>query len=220
MAPTRPCPVPVETSLAALQAEVDALAPVLDGLTADDLSAPTRLPEWDVQVLVAHLVRGVDRIRAYLTETLPDDPQLTWTSYFTTAMEVADPGDVSERARAFAAGINDRPVPDVWRAVTAEALRLGAIAPDDRAITTPFGTLRIDHYLPSRVLEVTVHGLDLRDALGLEEVATPAGLDVTVRLLEALLDGDRPEGLEDDVTFVLAGTGRLPWDDDRLPLLA
>lgn len=219
MDPSSPCPVALATSLDALRVEADALTPVLDALRRDDLGRPTRLPEWDVQVLAAHVVRGVDRVRAYLTETLPDTAELTWTTYFTTATSTAAPGDVSGRARAFAAAINDRQVAEVWRSTVDETVRLAGIAHPDRCLQTPFGSIRLDHYLPSRVLEVTVHGLDLRHALGLEEVATPAGLAVTTALLDALLDGPRPDGLGDDVTFALAATGRLAVADPRLPLL-
>lgn len=220
MDPSAPCPVELATSLEALRAETQALTPILATMRSGELSRATRLPGWDVQVLAAHLVRGVDRIRAYLTETLPDEAELTWTSYFTTAMTSTTPRDVSERARAFAASINDRAVVDVWQVTVDEALRLAAIAHPARYLQSPFGSLRLDHYLPSRVLEVTVHGLDLRAALGLEEVATPPGLAVTVALLEALLDGSRPPGLEDDLAFTLAATGRVDADDPRLPLLS
>lgn len=219
MDPTAPCPVPTTTSLGALRAEADALTPVIAALRPDDLSHDTRLPGWDVQVLVAHLVRGVDRIRAYLTETLPDAPELDWAGYFTAAATRSSGADVSERARAFAASINDRPVADVWLRACTEAERLASMAPPDRPVGTPFGAIRIDHYLPSRVLEVTVHGLDLRDALDLEAVATPDGLAVTAALLDALLGSERPAGLEQDLPFVLAATGRAASDDPRLPVL-
>jgi uncharacterized protein (TIGR03083 family) len=217
--PTAPCPVPVTTSLRALRAEADALTPVIAALRPDDLGRATRLPDWDVQVLVAHLVRGVDRIRADLTETLPETPELDWAGYFTTAATRTSGADVSERARAFAGAINDRPVADVWLRACTEAERLASLAPPDRPVGTPFGPIRVDHYLPSRVLEVTVHGLDLRDALDLEAVATPDGLGVSAALLETLLDGDRPAELGDDLAFVLAATGRAPNDDPRLPVL-
>lgn len=219
MEPDRPCPVPADASVGALRAEVAALTPVLDQLGPDDLTRATRLPGWDVQLLLAHLVRGVGRIGAYLTADIPPAAELDWTGYWTTAVTTADPADVSERARAFAATLNDRPVPHVWRETTAEALRMAEVAPAGRVLPSPFGAMRVDHYLTTRVVEVTVHGLDLRAALALEEVATPAGLAITTALLDALLDDERPTEAGDDLAFVLAATGRTPSDDPRLPLI-
>lgn len=220
MEPDQPCPVPVDASIGALRAEVAALTPVIDQLGRDDLARATRLPGWDVQLLLAHLVRGVGRIGAYLTADIPPAPELDWIGYWTTAVTTADPDDVSERARAFAATLNDRPVPHVWRETTAEALRMAEVAPPGRVLPSPFGAMRVDHYLTSRVVEVTVHGLDLRAALALEEIATPSGLAVTTAVLDALLDDQRPVDVADDLAFVLAATGRAPSDDPRLPLVS
>ena len=74
-------------------------------------------------------------------------------------------------------------------------------------------------YVPTRVVEVCVHGLDLRDALGAPPTPTPAALASTVSTLEGLLAGPRPPDLPDDVAFVEAATGRRPHTDLRFPLL-
>lgn len=218
--PTRPCPVSAERSCAALSAELHALDAIVADLSPADLARPTRCPDWSLEILLAHLVRGVDRLRAYLTESLPDEPpSIGWLSYWTTVAVVADSASITERARQFAAQVNDRAVQRVWEDMHARALEVTEAAPADRGVPTPFGVLRLDHYLTTRVVEVTVHGLDLRDAVGLEQVATPQALEVTTAVLDALLPGDRAPGHEDDMTFVLAATGRSPSDDSRLPLL-
>lgn len=213
-----PCPVPKERSLAALRMEGGALAGVLAAMTAADLDRPTRLGDWTVQQLVAHLVRGLDRIPAYLAA--PDHPavETDWLDYWSRAADT-DPAAISRRAREFAQAINGRRVIDVWRETVEVALGEGEATPADRRVGTPFGGIRLDHYLPTRVLEITVHGLDLRAALGLEEVATPFALGVTAEVLDRLLDGPRPPGLSDDVPWILAATGRGPTDDPRLPVL-
>ncbi|MBW3657801.1 MAG: maleylpyruvate isomerase N-terminal domain-containing protein [Actinobacteria bacterium] len=214
-----PCPIPPDRSLAALRMEGDALAGVVAAMTTQDLDRPTRLGDWTVQQLVAHLIRGVDRIPSYLAAGDPPDAGTDWLDYWSQAAET-DPGGVAERARQFARAINGRRVLDVWKETLEVAVGEGRAAPADRLVRTPFGGIRLDHYLPTRVLEITVHGLDLRAALGLEEVATPIALGITAEVLDRLIEGPRPDGLADDaVAWVLAATGRAPSDDPRLPVL-
>jgi uncharacterized protein (TIGR03083 family) len=219
--PTRSCPVDLDISTRAFNGELDALDQVIAAISPADLARPTRCTDWPLELLLAHLVRGVDRLRAYLSEGFPEEPaSIGWLSYWTTIAVVADSASITEHAKVFAAQLNNRAVSRVWTDVHARAVQLVRAAPADRGVPTPFGVLRLDHYLPTRLLEVTVHGLDLRHALGLEEVVTPDALAITAQILDALLPGDRAPGLDDDLTFVLAATGRLANDDSRLPLIS
>lgn len=215
-----PCPVPTDKSLAALRMECGALEMIIANARADDLARPTRLPEWSVQQLLAHLVRGIERIDAYLTAPIPPTPQIDWLGYWHQVREVGDPAGIARRAREFADRVNDRPVLTVWRTTWTTAVEEAAACEPDRLLTSPFGPMRLDHYLTTRVFETTVHGLDLRVALGLEEVATPLGLEVTAAVLEGLLAAPRPVDLErDDIAFVLAATGRTDHLDPDLPVI-
>jgi uncharacterized protein (TIGR03083 family) len=212
-------PIEPTHALAALRMEGDALAGVLAAMTSADLDRPTRLGDWTVQQLVAHLVRGVDRLPTYVAAPEPPDTTTDWLDYWSRAAE-SDPRSISDRAKEFASSINGRPVLEVWRRTVTDALTVAEGTPRDRRLHTPFGGIRLDHYLPTRVLEVTVHGLDLRAALGLEEVATPYALEVTTAVLVGLLDGPVPADLDEDpVGFILAATGRRPHEDPRLPVL-
>lgn len=213
--------MPHARSLAALTGELRALDAVIADVSTADLARPTPCDEWSLEILLAHLVRGVDRLRAYLSEALPDEPpSIGWLSYWRTIAVVADSASITERARTFASQVNGRAVPRVWEETRDRALQIVHAAPPDRGVPTPFGVLRLDHYLPTRVVEVTVHGLDVRATMGLELVASPDALSVTAEVLDALLPGDRSPGLEDDLAFVLAATGRRSHDDSRLPLLS
>jgi hypothetical protein len=63
--------------------------------------------------------------------------------------------------------------------------------------------------LTTRVVELTVHGLDLARALGVPPCATVKGRADTVATLEGLLGIRAPSALAwDEVTFVEKGTGR------------
>lgn len=219
MAFEEPCPIPADRSLGAIRMEGDALAGVVAAMTVHDLDRPTRLGDWTVQQLVAHLIRSVDRIPSYLAGGEPPSVGTDWLDYWSRAAET-DPVGISDRAREFARAINGRRVLDVWKETLAVAVGEAGAAPSDRHVETPFGGIRLDHYLPTRVLELTVHGLDLRAALGLEEVATPIAVEITGEVLDRLLEGPRPDDVADDgVAWILAGTGRTPSDDPRLPVL-
>jgi hypothetical protein len=86
-----------------------------------------------------------------------------------------------------------------------------------------YALMRLDEFVPSRVVEAVVHGLDLTDALGREPIATPAGVSFTARILDELLARrtvpGRPSDLTDDFAWVRAASGRAAHDDPRLPLI-
>jgi hypothetical protein len=83
--------------------------------------------------------------------------------------------------------------------------------------------MRLGEFVPSRMVEAVVHGLDLTDALGHDPVATPAGVAMTAAIFDELLARmtvpGRPAGLTDDLAWVRAASGRTAHSDPRLPLL-
>jgi hypothetical protein len=83
--------------------------------------------------------------------------------------------------------------------------------------------MRLGEFVPSRMVEAVVHGLDLTDALGQDPIATPEGVAVTAALFDELLARltvpGRPADLTDDLAWVRAASGRAPHADPRLPLL-
>ncbi|MDP9023093.1 MAG: maleylpyruvate isomerase N-terminal domain-containing protein [Actinomycetota bacterium] len=205
-------------SLAAIRAEGQGLDQVLAGLPDGWPDLPTRLGAWTLRELVAHLLRGPSRVTTYLAQDPPERAEIDWLDYWRRA-NTSDPSEVAARASTDAASTSPedlvRRFGPAWRDAVAAAERSGA----DRVTTTPLGAARLDHYLTSRVVELTVHGLDVRAALGLPPEATPRGLDVTTRVLTGLLGRARPADLADDVSFVLAATGRVPHGNPALPVL-
>ena len=83
--------------------------------------------------------------------------------------------------------------------------------------------MRLGEFVPSRMVEAVVHGLDLTDALGQDPIATPEGVAMTAALLDELLARltvpGRPADLTEDLAWVRAASGRSPHSDPRLPLL-
>jgi hypothetical protein len=68
-----------------------------------------------------------------------------------------------------------------------------------------------------------VHGIDLTQALDRDYIASTDGIKVTASILDDLLGrrtvGRRPADLSDDLDWILAASGREPFDDNRLPLI-
>jgi hypothetical protein len=84
-----------------------------------------------------------------------------------------------------------------------------------------FALARLDQWVPTRVVEAVVHGIDLTDALERTSVRTPSGIATTAAILDDVLArrtvAGRPRDLADDVAWVRAASGRAPHPDPRLP---
>jgi len=115
-------------------------------------------------------------------------------------------------------------MPDVLAATfvkTVEGAR--SLAPDTVG-PGYYALMRLDEFVASRVVEAVVHGLDLTDALERDPMATREGVALTAPILDELLARKtvpgRPAGLEDDLAWVRAASGRGPGHPDpRLPLI-
>lgn len=210
------CPIGLPRSLAALRLECGALERIVEQVRPAQLELPTRLQGGSVQLLLAYLVRSMGRLRESLGAPEPPEARTSWLDYWDTPPS-SSPS--KQRARAFAQAINDQPVLQVWTRTWQSAVSEAEVNDPARVLISPRGPIRLDHFATTRVLDVTLHGLDLRHALELEEVATPLGLEVTTAVLEELLAVPRPAELRDDVRFVLAAAGRVPHDDPAFPVL-
>jgi uncharacterized protein (TIGR03083 family) len=203
---------------AALAGEVADLRALLAAQSLAAWQRPTRLPGWDVTILVAHLARGVGRVAEYAATPLAEPPARDRRTYWDYDARAAAP-EVDARARAAAAGATPAGLlAELDRALTAGAAAVARLAPAT-VIPSAMGPIQLVEYLPTRLVEVCIHGLDLRDALGAPLRPTPAALARTAALLDQLLGSPRPADLGDPVAFIEAASGRRPHDDPRLPLL-
>jgi uncharacterized protein (TIGR03083 family) len=201
-----------------MTAEVEDLVTLLDAQPAEAWTRPTRLPGWDVTVLVAHLARGVGRIGVYAASPVDGPPERDRVSYYQyDAASIA--ADVDARAREAAAGQTPASLVQAMRGAVVEARAAVEQRGPETVIASVMGPITLGEFLPTRAVEVCVHGLDLRAALGAPLVPTAGVLGLTVATLEGLLAGPRPAGLADDVEFVEAAAGRRATADPRLPLL-
>lgn len=222
-------------TLAALAAESEQAEAAMRSLGEADLIRPTRCEAWDVRGLIGHLIRDVDRIVAYLAASPPDrapsPDDIDAVAYFRAFDPVQAAPGVAQRSRETAAAYATHEAlvegfAQTWR----HAVDAATAAGPERIVTVAWGhTMRLADYVPTRVLEMTVHGLDLADALGVQPWTTPGAAEVTRALLVGLLEREPPAGW-DDTMFFDKGTGRAPLSASdrgelgaaagRFPLLA
>jgi uncharacterized protein (TIGR03083 family) len=201
----------------ALAGECRSLSEAVDPVPEAAFDRPTRCPAWNAKELLGHVYRAVDRIGVYLAAPHPQAPTHDAVAYFGAydrAQGSADALDVARRGRDQAdAFATSRALVEACDGHWPEVVGLAGAA-DPAVVVATFGpALRLDEYLKTRVLELTVHGLDLADALDLDPWATPAGLAVTGEILRALAGDDEGRVAWDAVAMVEAATGRRPVSD-------
>ncbi len=206
--------------LEALRQECHRISSTVDGLSEAEFELPTGLPAWNVKELLAHVCLEVEAITAVLDELPPARVQTDSVSYWRYDSD-AEAGPIAERAKehaaTFAAGADLAEIfGEVWRS----AVHVASLNDGSRAVRSEGLGLTLNEFLKTRVVEATVHGLDLAHALGRPAWASAEGLAVTVGTLDALLGIPSPSALSwDDVTFVEKGTGRQPLTPEEQALL-
>ncbi len=204
-----------------LSGECLALTEQLHRCDEADFGRPTRLPAWTVKDVVAHLSRGMDRIRWALSRLAPAAADTDAVTYWRRYVSAVAAPAVAERAIAIAAGFpTGAALVDEFESTWRESTQLAVAAAPDRVVGTWGPTLRLDDYLATRLLEVSVHGLDLAAALDRPPWLTPGGAQVTRWILSELL-GTEPPATQamDDIEFIEVGTGRRrPTRAERLSL--
>ena len=203
--------------LAAFRAECAAVDATLATVPSPAWAAPA-LGSWTLAELVAHLIRQVTRLTAYAGEPVGDaEPSVDRFGYYRYNHAAMAP-DVAARAVQEARKVDAETLPALFAESWPDDAELAADLPADRLVATIRGAMRADEYLATRVLEVTIHHLDLRAALDLPPTPTPEAGALVMALLEGMLDGPRPRNLG-RVRFLLTATGRIPSDDPRFPLV-
>ncbi len=148
------------------------------------------LGEWSVRDLLGHTSRSLSTVETYL-DAASGEPGAPVTLadatayYLAIADALADTAAVVERGRAAGAGLGEDPtialsalvarVPERVRATSATAL-----------VRTPFGTMTLEGYLPTRTFELTVHTCDLAAALGVSTAVPPAAAADTFAVIGRL----------------------------------
>jgi uncharacterized protein (TIGR03083 family) len=170
----------------------------------DDRWDTPALGEWTVRELVAHTLRAFTTIEQYLgAEQAVDRPMADAAEYYQVAL--ADPAvhaAVRRRGQEAGAALTD-PLGEA-EATSQRVLALVASSDDDEPVNTFVGQIGLVEYVATRVVELTVHTMDLQRAVGQPAAIGSAAATVVLPLLTQL---GRAEAI------VLALTGRAPLPD-------
>ncbi len=222
------------TDVQLLGSELVRVEQAFRGLTSSDWRRPTllqppvdTLPPWTIFELAGHLDIAVGVTRMLISSQQDSQVGRDRVSFFIfprsqvapvfydyayTMVEGKSPGQMADvLAETFTRTIDEA------RATSPDVV--GKFEFDDGDETL----MRLREFVPSRMVEAVVHGLDLTDALGQDPVATPEGVAMTASIFDELLARrtvpGRPADLTDDMAWVRAASGRSPHADPRLPLL-
>ncbi|MFZ4518410.1 MAG: maleylpyruvate isomerase family mycothiol-dependent enzyme [Microthrixaceae bacterium] len=189
----------------------DAFVSVVATITPDEWARPAT-DAWTVRELVAHTSRAFLTVEQYLAAPTGNPGPASTAEYFTAALDLPGiHGDVAARGRDQVAALGDEPSATVTE-LAGRVVALVRERSDDAPVGTFLGDMTLVDYLPSRVVELVVHTLDLTDALGRPPTLGGAAARVALAAL-AETAALRP-GLVDPAALVRALTGRAPWRGD------
>jgi len=199
------------------------------GLTAQEWQTPTRLqpldetlPHWTLFELAGHFDISIGLTRMLMAEPQSGQVGRDRVSFFIFPRSEVAPV-VYDYAYKMVEGKTPQQMADVLHETfTKTVAGARAMAPDTVG-PGYYALMRLDEFVPSRVVEAVVHGLDLTDALGRESIATSEGVALTAAIMDDLLArktvAGRPADLADDLAWVRASSGRVEHPDPRLPLI-
>jgi uncharacterized protein (TIGR03083 family) len=214
--------------VSALAGQIESVEGVLRSLSADEWSRSTLLvpaepvPPWTVLELAGHLGYAMDMVDTHLSRASASPPTLDRVSYYDQPRGLLAPL-AYRTATDVVANRTSAEILDYCSTSFAAALAGARNADPTFVGWTVIGTIRVDEFIASRVVEAVVHGLDL--ALALDRPATPSAAAVAwaAHVLDALNHRrhavDRPKSMADDWLWIQVASGRRHHDDFPTPLL-
>ncbi len=219
-----------EQSIELLAAELTQVAAWLDGLEPADWERPTSLvpygdglAPWTLKGLVAHIDISIGLTGALLASIQDGQPGRDRVSFFIADRSEVAPA-VYSYANALAAEHTIESLEARIRQTFVDTVD-GARRHSPEAVGSGyFALMRLDVWIPTRVVEAVVHGIDVADALDRRASPTDQGLATTALILDDLLarrttPGRPTDLLHDDLAWVRAASGRATHPDPRLPLI-
>jgi hypothetical protein len=218
-----------EDAVRTLEVELGRVEQAFRDLTAEQWRTPTKLqpldnaqPHWTLFELAGHFDISIG-----LTVMLMAEPQAGQVGRDRTSFFIFPRSEVApviyDYAFKMVEGKTPEQMPDVLQETFAKTVQGGRSMAPDTVGPGYYALMRLDEFVPSRVVEAVVHGLDLTDAVGRDPIATPDGVAITAAILDDLLARKtvpgRPADLTDDLAWVRAASGRGQHPDPRLPLI-
>jgi Mycothiol maleylpyruvate isomerase N-terminal domain len=218
-----------DVAVQTLETELAQVERVFRGLTENDWRTPTllrpvdeKLPPWTLFELAGHFDISIGLARMLIASQQPGQVGRDRVSFFIFPRSEVAPG-VYDYAYTMVEGKQPGQMADVLSETFGKTIQEARATPPEAIGSGYYALMQLGEFIPSRVVEAVVHGMDLTDALGQNSVATPEGLAVTAAILDDLLArrtvGGRPADLSDDMAWVRAASGRSRHPDPRLPLI-
>ena len=218
-----------ETTIDTLAGELARIEAAFRDLTGPEWETSTLLvpvdpglPHWTVFELAGHFDISIGLTRMLIGGRDDLQPARDRTSFFINPRSETGPV-VYQYAYTMVEGKTPADMPGVLAETFSRTIEECRAVPAGAVGPGYFAPMRVDEFAASRVVEAVVHGLDLTLALGRDPVATAEGLALTAAILDDLLArrtlGRRPADLADDLTWVVAASGRAQHPDNRLPLI-
>jgi hypothetical protein len=123
------------------------------------------LGEWDLRSLVGHTSRSLITVETYLGQPADLETVPSAAAYY-AAIAGVDPAAVAGRGREAGRALGDDPVAAI-HALVPRVLAIVERAGNPLITTAAGGGMRLRAYLPTRTLELVVHGLDIAAVAGL-----------------------------------------------------
>ena len=173
-------------------------------IPADRWEVPA-LGVWSVRDLAAHTSRALTLVEQYAATSETAAEITSPADYYVRVMgSPAAHQQIAERAKEAGAALGGDPAAALRTAVERGLDFIGTLQ-DSKVIKAAVGTIRLIDFLPTRVVELVVHSLDITSALGVDAEPPEAPMGMTLRLLAdiAVKSGRGP-------LLALATTGRTP----------
>jgi hypothetical protein len=181
------------------------------------------LPHCTLLELAAHFDISIGLTRGLIAEPQAGQPGRDRVSFFIFSRNEVAPV-VYDYAVRGAEGRTPGSMLETLQETFAKTVQEARATPPETVGPGYYALMRLDEFVPSRVVEAVVHGIDLTDPLGLPCQATPEAISTTASILDELLArrtvAGRPRDLAgDDLGWIRAASGREQHPDPRLPLI-
>ncbi len=216
-----------------LERELTNIQAVFAGLSDDEWGMPTKLVpldaslrHWTVFELAGHFDISIGLTRMLIADPSPGgQPGRDRVSFFIFPRSEVAPV-VYDYAYTMVDGKTPADMPGVLDETFSKTIEESRANPPSLIGSGYYALMELGEFVPSRVVEAIVHGMDLTDALGREPMGMPEGIAITAGILDELLArrtvAGRPADLVgDDLAFIRAASGRRdePHPDPRFPLI-
>jgi hypothetical protein len=218
-----------DDAVGTLEVELGGVERAFRDLSEEQWRTPTKLrpldetlPRWTLFELAGHFDISIGLTRMLIAEPQEGQPGRDRTSFFIFPRSEVAPV-VYDYAYKMVLGKTPQQMADVLHETFSKTVQESRATPPETIGPGYYALMRLDEFVPSRVVEAVVHGFDVTDAVGGPSIATPEGVAIAAAIMDDLLArrtvAGRPADLADDLAWVRAASGRAEHPDPRLPLI-